>query len=96
MAELLGQTLGRYRIIEKIGAGGMGEVYRAKDATLDRDVAIKVLPKAMAQDEERLARFEGEAKAVAKLDHPNILAIHDFGTDNGITYASLVDHLQRT
>ncbi len=65
----------------------MGEVYRAHDERLDRDVAIKVLHEAVAQDRDRLARFEREAKAVAKLDHPNILAIHDFGTDKGITYA---------
>ena len=87
MSELVGQTLGHYRIVEQIGAGGMGVVYRARDERLDRDVAIKVLPKATAQDEERLARFEREAKAVAKLDHPNILAIYDFGTEGGITYA---------
>ena len=85
MSELVGQTLGHYRIVEKIGAGGMGVVYRAHDERLDRDVAIKVLPGIMAQDGERLARFEREAKAVAKLDHPNILAIHDFGIHQGVT-----------
>ena len=87
MSDLIGRTLGHYRIVEKIGEGGMGEVYRAHDERLDRDVAIKVLHKAVAQDADRLARFEREAKAVAKLDHPNILAIHDFGTDQGVTYA---------
>ena len=81
MTEMIGTTLGHYRIVEQIGAGGMGVVYRAHDERLDRDVAIKVLHEAMAQDADRLARFEREAKAVAKLDHPNILAIHDFGTD---------------
>jgi serine/threonine protein kinase len=65
----------------------MGVVYRAHDESLDRDVAVKVLHEAVAQDADRLARFEREAKAVAKLDHPNILAIHDFGTDQGVTYA---------
>ena len=65
----------------------MGEVYRAHDERLDRDVAIKVLPASVAQDPERIARFEREAKAVARLDHPNILAIHDFGTEDGVTYA---------
>jgi TolB-like protein/Flp pilus assembly protein TadD len=65
----------------------MGEVYQAHDERLDRDVAIKVLPEEVAQDADRLARFEREAKAVAKLDHPNILAIHDFGTDDGVAYA---------
>jgi len=84
---MIGTTLGHYRIVEQIGAGGMGVVYRAHDERLDRDVAIKVLHQDVAQDADRLARFEQEAKAVAKLDHPNILAIHDFGTDHGVTYA---------
>jgi len=87
MQDLIGTTLGHYRIVEQIGAGGMGVVYRAHDERLDRDVAIKVLHEAVAQDADRLARFEREAKAVAKLDHPNILAIHDFGTEDGVTYA---------
>jgi serine/threonine-protein kinase len=87
MRDLIGCTLGHYRIVEKIGAGGMGEVYRARDERLDRDVAVKVLHASVAQDADRLARFEREAKAVAKLNHPNILAIHDFGTDEGVTYA---------
>jgi len=87
MSDLIGRTLGHYRVVEKIGAGGMGEVYRAHDERLDREVAIKVLPEGVAQDPDRLARFEREAKAVAKLDHPNILAIHDFGTEDGVTYA---------
>ena len=65
----------------------MGEVYRARDARLDRQVAIKVLPAAFAQDAERLARFEREAKAVAALSHPNILAIFDFGVHDGLAYA---------
>jgi len=84
---MIGQTLGHYRIVEKIGEGGMGVVYLAHDERLDRDVAIKVLHEAVAQDADRLVRFEREAKAVAKLDHPSILAIHDFGTDEGVTYA---------
>jgi serine/threonine-protein kinase len=87
MPDLIGTTLGHYRIVEKIGEGGMGEVYRAHDERLDRDVAIKVLHQDVARDIDRLARFEREAKAVARLDHPNILAIHDFGTDQGVTYA---------
>jgi serine/threonine protein kinase/Tol biopolymer transport system component len=87
MQDLIGTTLGHYRIVEQIGAGGMGVVYRAQDERLDRDVAIKVIHEAVAQDADRLARFEREAKAVAKLDHPNILAIYDFGTDHGVTYA---------
>ena len=77
---LIGTTLGHYRIVEKIGEGGMGVVYRARDERLDRDVAVKVLPASVAQDPERIARFEREAKAVARLDHPNILAIKVPGT----------------
>ena len=84
---MIGATLGHYRITAKIGEGGMGVVYRAHDERLDRDVAIKVLHRDVAKDADRLSRFEREAKAVAKLDHPNILAIHDFGTDEGVTYA---------
>jgi len=87
LRDLIGRTLGHYRIVDKIGEGGMGVVYRAHDERLDRDVAIKVLHASVAQDADRLARFEREAKAVAKLDHPNILAIHDFGTDEDVTYA---------
>ena len=87
MRDLIGRTLGHYRIVEKIGEGGMGVVYRAHDERLDRDVAVKVIHEAVAQNADRLARFEREAKAVAKLDHANILAIHDFGTDEGVTYA---------
>jgi serine/threonine protein kinase len=82
-----GTRLGHFEITAPIGAGGMGEVYRARDTKLDRDVAVKVLPEAFAKDGERLARFEREAKAVAALSHPNILAIHDFGTEEGIVYA---------
>jgi len=87
MRDLIGRTLGHYRIVEKIGAGGMGEVYRARDERLDRDVAIKVLPEEVADDPERLHRFEREAKAVAQLAHPNILEIWDFGSEDGISYA---------
>ena len=79
MHDLIGRTLGHYRIVEKIGEVGMGEVYRAHDARLDRDVAVKVLPEEVAEDPERLARFEREARAVAKLAHPNILDVHELG-----------------
>src|ERR1700681_4863660 len=71
-----GEKLGPYEILAPIGAGGMGEVYRALDTKLDRDVAIKVLPAALAQDPERLARFEREAKVLAALNHPNIAQIY--------------------
>jgi len=81
-----GSRLGPYEIVAPIGAGGMGEVYRARDTRLGRDVAIKVLPTEYASDPERLRRFEQEARAVAALDHPNILAIHDVGTHDGSPY----------
>ena len=82
-----GTRLGPYEIIASIGVGGMGEVYRARDTRLDRDVAIKVLPGSVSNDPDRRARFEREAKAVAALSHPNILAIHDFGVHEGVAYA---------
>src|SRR5438132_8870639 len=81
-----GVRLGPCEIQSAIGAGGMGEVYRARDARLQRDVAIKVLPAAFSSDPERLARFEQEARAAAALNHPNILAVHDIGTANGAPY----------
>jgi Tol biopolymer transport system component len=87
MALQTGSRLGAYEILDKIGAGGMGEVFRARDAKLNREVAIKVLPEALAQDLAALARFEREAQAVAALSHPNILAIHDFGTEGRTVYA---------
>ena len=83
MALSAGTRLGPYEILSPLGAGGMGEVYRARDTKLDRDVAIKVLPESVAADPDALARFEREAKAVAALSHPNILAIFDFGTHDG-------------
>ena len=82
-----GQSLGPYEIVESVGAGGMGEVYRARDTRLGRDVAIKVLPESVRSNPEALARFEREAKAVAALSHPNIMAIHDFGEHEGTAYA---------
>ncbi|MFI5179704.1 MAG: serine/threonine-protein kinase, partial [Vicinamibacterales bacterium] len=82
-----GSRLGQYEVIAAIGAGGMGEVYRARDAKLNRDVAIKVLPEGLARDPAALSRFEREAQAVAALSHPNILAIYDFGSAQGITFA---------
>jgi hypothetical protein len=78
--------LGNYEIIAPLGAGGMGEVYRARDTRLGRDVAIKVLPETFAKDADRLRRFEQEARTVATLNHPNILAIHDIGEYNGAPF----------
>ncbi len=82
-----GTRLGPYEILSPLGAGGMGEVYRAKDTKLHRDVAIKVLPESLAKDPDALARFEREAHAVAALNHPNILSIFDFGTHGETAYA---------
>ena len=73
-----GSQLGSYKVVGPLGAGGMGEVYRATDTKLDREVAIKVLPDTMAHDPERVARFEREAKVLAQLNHPMIAAIHGF------------------
>src|SRR5437660_10332511 len=78
--------LGRYEIRSKIGAGGMGEVYRARDEKLNRDVAIKVLPTSLSQDQDRLRRFEQEARAAGGLNHPNILAVYDVGMHDGAPY----------
>ncbi len=75
---MVGTTLSHYKVLEKIGEGGMGEVYRAEDTNLSREVAIKVLPKQFTQDLERLVRFEREAKLLASLNHPNIAAIYSF------------------
>ena len=81
-----GSKLGPYEVVALIGAGGMGEVYRAKDTRLGRDVAVKVLPRSFATDPDRLRRFEQEARAAGMLNHPNILAVHDIGTHNGAPY----------
>src|SRR6185503_16671618 len=80
MSLIAGQRLGPYEIVAIIGAGGMGDVYRARDPRLGRDIAIKVLPAAFSADADRLHRFEQEARAAAALNHPNILAVHDIGT----------------
>jgi serine/threonine protein kinase/Tol biopolymer transport system component len=81
-----GTKLEHYEILSPIGAGGMGEVYRARDARLDRDVAIKVLPGDLAKDADRLRRFEQEARATSALNHPNILTIYDIGTHDGAPF----------
>ena len=81
-----GAKLGRYEIRSKIGEGGMGEVYLARDTQLGRDVAVKVLPANYSDDKERLQRFEQEACAASALNHPNILSIHDVGTHDGSPY----------
>ena len=82
MALAPGTKLGPYEVVALLGSGGMGEVYRAKDTRLGRDVAVKVLPDAFAKDADRLRRFEQEARTIATLNHPNILGIHDIGTQD--------------
>jgi eukaryotic-like serine/threonine-protein kinase len=88
-----GERLGPYEILAPLGAGGMGEVYRAHDTRLKREVALKILPEALAHDPVRRQRFEQEARAVAALNHPNIVAIYDIGSENGVLYivTELVD-----
>jgi eukaryotic-like serine/threonine-protein kinase len=86
MALTSGTKLGPYEIVSLAGAGGMGEVYRGRDTRLGRDVAIKVLPEALANDADRLRRFEQEARTIAALNHPNILGIHDIGAHGGAPF----------
>ena len=89
MALSPGSRLGPYEILAPLGAGGMGEVYRARDPRLGRDVAIKVLPAEVASDSERLHRFEKEARAASALNHPNIVTIHDIGREGSVSYIAM-------
>jgi serine/threonine protein kinase len=82
----VGESIGPYRVVSLVGAGGMGEVYRARDSRLARDVALKVIPSAYSGDSDRLRRFEQEARAAGQLNHPNILAIYDTGMHDGVPY----------
>jgi len=86
---MTGQTLGHYKILDKLGAGGMGEVYRAEDTTLKRQVALKVLPAALSDDPDSLARFKREARVLASLDHPNIVSIHSVEESDGIRFLTM-------
>src|SRR5436190_514171 len=88
-----GTRLGPYEILSALGAGGMGEVYRARDTKLDRDVAIKVLPQAFAADPERIARFQREAKTLASLNHPHIAAIYGI-EESGGTHALVMELIE--
>src|ERR1022692_767055 len=93
MPLVAGDQLGPYEILSPLGAGGMGEVYRARDKRLGRDVALKILPPEVANDPSRRQRFELEARAVAALNHPNIVGIYDVGEEGGVVYmvSELVD-----
>jgi serine/threonine protein kinase len=84
--DLIGRTLGQYRVLEKIGAGGMADVYKAKQKSLGRDVAIKILPAVLGRDDTFRARFDREARSAAQLHHPNILNVFDYGEDDGVTF----------
>ncbi len=86
MALEAGTKLGRYEILSPLGAGGMGEVYRARDSRLDRDVAIKVLPSHLTSNSEFKQRFEREAKSISQLSHPNICTLHDIGNEDGVDF----------
>src|SRR5579859_1417718 len=86
MPLVLGTKLGPYEIVAPLGAGGMGEVYRARDTRLDRSVAIKILPAQFSSDPVRKQRFEREAKTISSLNHPHICVLHDVGSQDGINY----------
>src|SRR5712692_9599835 len=90
---MLGKTLAHYTILDKIGAGGMGVVYRARDERLGREVALKVLPQAALSDDVARARFRREAMALSRLNHPNIATVHDFDAQEGVDFL-VMEHVE--